>query len=633
MTEPEHKKTMLVWRPPAAADATQQGIGGAAAVTPAPEMQADPSPSGEPDHVSTPATLGATVQASAGGAVSGEHPARRRDPTQPLVAGDVIGGRYVVKSLAGQGGFAGVYRATHREIPNHEVAVKLLNAQAESPEARETALRELTLIASVSHPSVVQFKDYGWHEGRLFFAMPWYRGKTLSSAAPLDRADARRVFERCAYGLQAMHDAGICHYDIKPDNIFLADIEGFDAGFPVLLDLGIAAKRGERPTALTPDYASPETAQSILNGGGTPVGTAADVFALALSLRNVLEPGTMPELGESLPAFLHQRSTVPISPPTRKDLRYLKPLFERWLSLDPSERPSAAEFALQLAALTAPEERRAERKRLLMRVVPVVFVLGLIATVLALQLKTTTKELVEQKQEGEKQSQAANERFVKLKAESKDQLDEKLQLAQEFQSQRDQIKKTLDVTSADRDRVRSDLKARTRERDQTKSDLAAQTQVLQGTKSALDQKTQEAADRTRELAQARGDLQAKTQDLAQRTKERDRAQSDLAKQAKAVQDAQQALASLKAALAAQSADVAAKTTELQQLTKERDKTKAELDKRTHERDAARNQVKALVKQLADQTQQLEEGRRAAAAAAAADKAALKAERRKAAAPN
>ncbi len=51
--------------------------------------------------------------------------------------------------------------------------------------------------------------------------MPWYRGRTLASNTPLDRADARRVFERCAYGLSAMHDAGICHYDIKPDNTFV----------------------------------------------------------------------------------------------------------------------------------------------------------------------------------------------------------------------------------------------------------------------------------------------------------------------------------------------------------------------------------------------------------------------------
>jgi eukaryotic-like serine/threonine-protein kinase len=635
MTEPTHKKTMLVWRPPAGA--AQQTIvhAGAAPAVGAPEADqaappptaAEPAAHGEPAHVSTPATLGKTVHAdehadSSSARPSG--PSGSSGSSQALPEGALIGNRYVVKSLAGQGGFAGVYRATDKLVPNHEVAVKLLNAPAASPEAQEAAMRELTLIASVSHPSVVQFKDFGWHAERLFFAMPWYRGKTLSSAMPMGRAEARGVFERSAYGLQAMHDAGICHYDIKPDNIFLADIEGFEGGFPVLLDLGIAAKRGEKPTALTPDYAAPETASSILDGGATQVGTAADVFSLALSLRNVLEPDSVPQVGESLPAFLHQRSTQPISPPAHRDLKYLAPLFTRWLSLDPAERPTAAEFAVQLAALTAPEERRKERKRLLMRIVPVVLVLGLIVTVLALQLKTTTKQLVETQQAGEQQVVAANQRFEQLKSQSRNELDEKLLLAQEFQSQRDrlqvlrdQLRTTLDTTTAERDRTRTDLRTRTRERDQTRRELDAQTLVLQQTQAALDQKTRDVEARTRELAQLRSDLQTRSQDLAQRTQERDRTQAELTKH--------------KADLKQARSELAARTKELEQAKKARDKTKTDLDKRTAERDAAREQVKSLTRDLARRTQELAQAKAAAVAATdALRRATLKA--RKPAAP-
>ena len=74
---------------------------------------------------------------------------------------------------------------------DHHQLLALTNA---GPEA---ALRELTLIASVSHPSVVQFKDYGWHEGRLYFAMPWYRGRTLTAAAP-GRVDSPPTSTRSA---------------------------------------------------------------------------------------------------------------------------------------------------------------------------------------------------------------------------------------------------------------------------------------------------------------------------------------------------------------------------------------------------------------------------------------------------
>ena len=176
-------------------------------------------------------------------------------PPRQLGVGDIIADRYVIEEHISSGGFGAVYRASDRQIRHHQVALKLLHLPAADDAARQAALRELTLIASVSHPSVVQFKDYGWFEGRLWFAMPWYRGETLDqrfrdsaradprSAAPL----ARPIFERIARGLAAMHAVGIHHHDIKPENIFVADIAGFDGGLPVLLDLGIAAQRGEGP--------------------------------------------------------------------------------------------------------------------------------------------------------------------------------------------------------------------------------------------------------------------------------------------------------------------------------------------------------------------------------------------------
>jgi serine/threonine protein kinase len=167
-------------------------------------------------------------------------------PVKTLDVGDIIGERYVIEQSISAGSFGAVFRAKDRQIENHQVALKLLHKPAANDADKEAALRELTLIASVSHPSVVQFKDYGWFEGRLWFAMPWMKGQTLDRRfdrgdghAELTRKEARPLFERIALGLAAMHEVGIHHHDIKPENIFLADIAGFEGGLPVLLDLGI----------------------------------------------------------------------------------------------------------------------------------------------------------------------------------------------------------------------------------------------------------------------------------------------------------------------------------------------------------------------------------------------------------
>src|SRR5262249_33812635 len=157
------------------------------------------------------------------------------------------------------------------------------------------------------------------------FAMPWYEGKDLESAMPLDRAEARRVFETLAGGLAAVHAKGLRHQDIKPSNVFLARIAGVESTMPVLLDFGVAAKGGGELGAGSPHYCRPERA------AGRPtaahLGPEADVFSLALALRNVLEPSTAPSVGAFDKASLERRAKDPIAPPRAKDLAYLEPSF------------------------------------------------------------------------------------------------------------------------------------------------------------------------------------------------------------------------------------------------------------------------------------------------------------------
>lgn len=341
---------------------------------------------------------------------------------QPFVpVGTVIDEHYELVKYIGSGGFADVYQARDLTVPGHHVALKVLKRQSVGDAAKERALRELRLIAAVFHPSIVQFKDHGWYESRLWFAMPWYEGETLETRlerGPLSRQEAQAIFVPLARALSAMHASGVRHQDVKPDNIFLAGLEGFGDQqqlLPVLLDLGVAATDAELVIAGTPTYFAPEVAAQFAHQEGDPapeypIGPAADVFALALSLRNALEPDTAPEItAGAVDTFIAERAREMPEPPFDKDLRYLRPHFERWLSIDPAERPTAAELADELEdVLTRPERIRERRMRNLR-------IFGPLAVALLAVFGTVTFELYTRAREsGEKAAALEAERTSAL---------------------------------------------------------------------------------------------------------------------------------------------------------------------------------------------------------------------------
>ena len=271
-----------------------------------------------------------------------------------LPAGTLLGDRYEIEATLGGGEFAHVYRARDVRVPGHVVALKLLHRVARTEAAREGAMRELSLIASAFHPSLVQFKDHGWFEDRLWFVMPFYEGEMLLDRierGPLDLDDALEHFERLARGLAALHAAGIRHQDVKPENIFLVEMR--NETLPVLLDLGVASPNGEMALAGTPMYFPPEVAGRIFDEHcELPLTPKADVFALALSLLHSIEEPDLSDLaGVEVEDFLKKRRHLPPSGPRSKALSFLKPSFRRWLAKDPSERPSAMDLADELAEI------------------------------------------------------------------------------------------------------------------------------------------------------------------------------------------------------------------------------------------------------------------------------------------
>ncbi|MFT3923388.1 MAG: protein kinase [Myxococcales bacterium] len=322
---------------------------------------------------------------------------KKEAPSARLDIGTVIGGRYELVEFVAEGAFGAVYRAHDVDVPGHVVALKVMHRPAASEAEHARFLREVQLIAAVSHPSVVSFKDHGLHRGRLYIVMPWYEGETLAqrlkTRGALTRQEAAAIFKRLAAALSAMHERGIRHQDVKPENILLARFGEGQEDHPVLLDLGVGAFNDEHLPAFTAHYVAPEMARAHLalcsGEKPSPVDGKADVFALALTLVDSLAPDGRelnPEAASQ--GALAQRAEVGVALPPLRELSDIQQALARWLSVVPAQRPSARELTNELAVLTRREERQRERRRLFLRVGPVLCLVGALAMALAFQLRT-----------------------------------------------------------------------------------------------------------------------------------------------------------------------------------------------------------------------------------------------------
>ncbi|MBX7191470.1 MAG: protein kinase [Sandaracinaceae bacterium] len=564
---------------------------------------------------------GATVRGRRGATPRSERPetveAEPKDAGS-LPLGEIVGERYKLVAHVGAGGQGEVWRAEDVVIAGHVVALKMLFARANGEGDRDMQLRELRMLASVSHPSVVQFKDHGWLGGRLWFVMPWYEGKDLERSLPLDRPEARRVFEQVAGGLAAVHAKGLRHQDIKPSNIFLAKIAGLEETLPILLDFGVAATDDEILVAGSPQYFAPELAAEWPTPSAD-VGPAADVFALALALRIALDPEGVPEVGAFDRASLDRRAKEPIAPPSGPGLAYLAPHFERWLAIDPSKRPTAAELVRELAVLTQPEEQRKERARTMRRVAPWVLGGAILASVggywgwqqvisaRKAQAAETTERL-----EAEERAQAEAQRVEQLGSA----LDEALARADQSSQRTTEALGRLDeaeaaIASAQgnatqlraaRDRLHAALEeARTRAEEQQAALAEAQT--------AITQLGSELATARRQLAETRTERDTLTT-------ERDRLRTLSEEQRSELEARRSDLEGLRTQLEAQRSQLETQRAELEGVRGQLEARQAELAARTSDLEAERSARAALAAQNASLTEERDQARAQARAAEA-----------------
>jgi serine/threonine protein kinase len=272
----------------------------------------------------------------------------------------LLGGRYRLGAVLGQGGMGVVYSATQESLAR-PIAIKLLQpALAQHADAVARFRAEAERAGRLAHPHIVQILDFG-HEpdGSAWIAMELLQGEPLSAriaAGPMSEAEVVRVALETLSALEAAHAASLVHRDLKPDNIFLTKVPGIGASVKVL-DFGIAKllddANGARLTATgalvgTPLYMSPEQAR------GTTIDARSDLYSLGALLYEALTLHP-PFTGATYPALI--LSVMTDTPRPIAELRpeitpALAAVITRAMDRDPSARfASATEMATALRAI------------------------------------------------------------------------------------------------------------------------------------------------------------------------------------------------------------------------------------------------------------------------------------------
>jgi tetratricopeptide (TPR) repeat protein/predicted Ser/Thr protein kinase len=261
-----------------------------------------------------------------------------------LQIGIVLGNRYEILELLGEGGMGAVYKAADREV-DRIVALKVIRPEmASNPEILARFKQELLLSSQVTHRNVIRIYDLGEAQGVKFITMEYLEGETLhqilKQRGKLEVAESVDIMEQVASGLAAAHQQGIIHRDLKPSNIMLDK-----NGRVVVMDFGLARTfSGDGMTRTgamlgTMEYMSPEQAQ------GLDVKASSDIFTVGLMLYELLA-GVTPFYAESAIASLLKRTqqrAVPLADVDKNIPGTLSNIVAKCLEKDPANRYRSAE--------------------------------------------------------------------------------------------------------------------------------------------------------------------------------------------------------------------------------------------------------------------------------------------------
>jgi serine/threonine-protein kinase len=276
--------------------------------------------------------------------------------------GTTIGGYRLLERI-GAGGMGSVYLAEDKRL-RRRVAVKLLRPGLGDDERfRERFERESVLAAALDHPNILPvYEANAADDGTFYIAMRFVDGSDLRELlrreGRLEPARACAIVTQVALGLDAAHEHGLVHRDVKPGNILVATHAGRDHAY--VSDFGVArhldtssATTGTEVTGVTVDYVAPERIS-----GQHPTDGSSDGYSLACVAYECLV-GEPPFRRDEPAATLwaHVRADPP--PPSSVDPalpRAVDGVFARELAKRPDARyPTCTEFADALTAAVAGE--------------------------------------------------------------------------------------------------------------------------------------------------------------------------------------------------------------------------------------------------------------------------------------
>jgi serine/threonine-protein kinase len=294
-------------------------------------------------------------------------------PPAPEASPSVLAGtRYRIERELGRGATGVVYEATHLDL-GRKVALKVLHHECSGGEGRGRFMAEARAVAKISHEGLVGLYELGFtSEGRPFYAMELVHGETLerrfARQGRLPWREAVELATKACRAVEAAHEAGLVHRDIKPGNLMLTE-----EGQLKLLDFGVVKSESElepvrdgEGTAMilvgTPEYMAPEQARGVADA-------RSDVYSLAAVLYEIAT-GVLPHHASSAVALIELKLSAPLAPPSAAAPeagipRSLDKILARALSPKADQRPaSVAEFRQSLEALIDDRARaRAMRRR------------------------------------------------------------------------------------------------------------------------------------------------------------------------------------------------------------------------------------------------------------------------------
>ena len=276
-----------------------------------------------------------------------------------LPQGAVFAG-HRIEGVAGRGGMGVVYRATHLAL-DHVVALKVITPElAGDPRFRERFVRESRMAVLIRHPNVVQVRHAGEEDGVLFVTMDYVDGYDLKALIGAERRlDPQRVagiVGQLGAALDAAHERGLVHRDVKPANVLIEARDGAEHVY--LTDFGLT-KRMTGATELTAsgafigtlEYMAPEQIRGGELDGRTDVYALGGVAFAAITG----EPPFARVEGDVAKLYAHLNDPAPRASERAPGVDpALDPVLQRAMAKDPDERyPSAGGLARALASAAA----------------------------------------------------------------------------------------------------------------------------------------------------------------------------------------------------------------------------------------------------------------------------------------